>query len=250
MLNQERQAQIIEILQAAKSFVAVKTLCSTLYASESSIRRDLKALESRGLVKRSYGGAVFVENHSAIGSFSSRTRQNSDAKKEIAQKAAALIPDGAVVFLDQSSTAFYLADALMERSSIIVVTNNIEILMLLSHSDLQVIASGGYLSSENRNCLIGGDAQSTFRNVYADFAFFSVKAITKAGDVTDCDREEILVRQEMLCHARKKILLCDSGKFAARAPFRQCHITDVDYLICEGDKAKTFAAFADSVILL
>ena len=60
MLNQERQAQIIEILQKAKGFVTVKALCDTLYASESSIRRDLKALESGGLVKRSYGGAKFI----------------------------------------------------------------------------------------------------------------------------------------------------------------------------------------------
>ena len=131
-----------------------------------------------------------------------------------------------------------------------VVTNNIEILMLLSRSGLRVMASGGYLSGDNRNCLIGGDARRTFADVYADFVFFSVKAITKDGEVTDCSREEILVRDEMLRCAKKKVLLCDSTKFESRAPFRQCHLTDVDYLICEGDCAQAFSDFADSVILL
>jgi len=250
MFYKEREQEILSILKTTNSFVTVKTLCDTLYASESSIRRDLRAMEERGLVKRSYGGAVLENNYSNIVTFNRRTRQNVNEKREIAKKAISFIKDGDIIFLDQSSTAFYLADEIKNRSSLTVVTNNIEIMMLLSNSKIKLISSGGCLSDENRNCLIGSDAQRTFENIYADVMFFSVKAVSEDGVVTDCSREEVAVRDAMLKNAAKKVLLCDSSKFDRRAPFKQCELKDVDVLISEVDRAQHFAAYSDRVELL
>lgn len=233
MLNKEREQEILNILKTSKGFVSVKQLCDTLFASESSIRRDLKALESRGLIKRSYGGASIEVSASSIVNFSHRSEENAEAKRAIAKKAVRLIRDGDVVFLDQSSTSFYVALEIVDKSSLTVVTNNIEILMLLADSGLRVISSGGFLSNDNRNCLIGGEAQRTFEGIYADIMFFSVKAVTEDGDVTDCSAEEIAVRNSMMKNATKKVLLCDSSKFGKRAVFKQCTLDDVDLVISE-----------------
>ena len=250
MHNKERELEILNILKKADGFVSTTQLCRTLFASESSIRRDLRALEEQKLVKRSHGGVFPITNNSNIVTFNKWTKLNADAKRAIAKKAASLIQDGQVIFLDQSSTDFYLANELVNRTSLTVVTNNIEIMMLLSNSGMKIITSGGFLSDENRNCLIGGDAQRTFHNIYADIMFFSTKAISDDGVVTDCSREEIIVREAMLHNAAKKVLLCDSSKFGARAPFRQCHLTDVDYLISEEDTALRFSGFQDKLRLL
>lgn len=250
MYNREREQQILHILKQSNGFVTVKDLCQRLFASESSIRRDLKSLEERGMVKRSYGGASLVVNFSNIVTFNRRTRENINAKREIAKKAAGLIQDGDILFLDQSSTAFYLANEILDRNTLTVVTNNIEIMMLLSNSAIKLISSGGFLSQENRNCLIGSDAESTFENIHADIAFFSVKAISETGMVTDCSREEITVRNRMLRNARKTVLLCDSTKFGNHSPYKQCQLRDVDYLISEGTHACYFAQFKEDVILL
>lgn len=233
MLNKEREQEILNILKMTNGYVTVKSLCDTLYSSESSIRRDLTSLEKRGLVKRSYGGATLETSHSNIVTFNHRTQQNVHAKKLIAKKAASYIEDGNIIFLDQSSTCFYLANELVNRKSLTVVTNNTEILILLANSKINVISSGGYLSSENRNCLIGGDAVRTFENMYADIAFFSTKSVTDDGIITDCSREEIIVRDAMLRNADKKIFLCDSTKFGTRSAYKQCELKDVDYLISE-----------------
>ena len=122
--------------------------------------------------------------------------------------------------------------------------------MLLSNSGIELISSGGFLSAENRNCLIGGDAQKTFENVFADIMFFSVKAISDDGLVTDCSREEIIVRETMLKNADKKVLLCDSSKFSVRAPFKQCELGDVDYLISEETCAQHFSKYQCEIELL
>ena len=72
MMNREREQEILSILKTTNAFVTVRQLCESLYASESSIRRDLKALEARGLVKRSYGGAELENNYSNIVTFNYR----------------------------------------------------------------------------------------------------------------------------------------------------------------------------------
>lgn len=249
MLNREREQEIINILKSEKGFVSVKRFCELLFASESSIRRDLKELESRGMIRRSYGGASLDVSASDIVTFSNRTEQNPEAKRDIALKAIEFIRDGDLIFLDQSSTAFFVAKELIYRNTVTVVTNNIEIMMLLSNSGVHVISSGGYLSESNRNCLIGGEAQRTFENTYADVVFFSVKAISDNGDVSDCSTEEIAVRNTMLKNSDKKILLCDSSKFKKKAVFRQCGLDDVDILISEGNKALYYSDFNKKIIL-
>lgn len=250
MYNREREQEILNILKTQTGFVPVSYFCEKLFASESSIRRDLKALENRGLIKRSYGGATLTNNFSNIVTFNRRTRQNVAAKKDIAKKAAGLIEDGSIVFLDQSSTAFYTAEEIIKRKSLTVVTNNIEILMLLSDSGIKVISSGGQLSDENRNCLIGDDASKTFENIFADIMFFSVRGIDNNGNVCDCCRQEVTVRNSMLKNSSKKVLLCDSSKFGVKAPYKQCSLSDVDYLISEQDTATHFSSLQGKVKLL
>lgn len=250
MLNKEREQEIINILKMMNGFVTVKHLCNTLYASESSIRRDLKSLENCGLVKRSYGGATLVKKHSNIVTFNQRTQLNAHAKRLIAKKAASFIEDGNIIFLDQSSTSFYLANELLNRSTLTVVTNNTEIMMLLANTKIHVISSGGYLSNDNRVCLVGGDARYTFENIYADILFFSARAISYDGIITDCSREEIIVKNSMLKHADKKIFLCDSTKFGAHSAYKQCELSDVDYLISEDNKAEVFANYSDKLVVI
>lgn len=250
MLNKEREQEILNILKMTNGYVTVKTLCDTLYASESSIRRDLTSLEKRGLIKRSYGGAALETSHSNIVTFNYRTQQNIQAKREIAKKAASFIEDGNIIFLDQSSTCFYLANELLNRKSLTVITNNTEILILLANSKVNVISSGGYLSSENRNCLIGGDARQTFENIYADIMFFSTKSISYDGIISDCSREEIIVRDAMLKNSAKKVFLCDSTKFGDQSPYKQCELKDVDFFISEEEQGKIFSGYSDRVIIL
>jgi DeoR/GlpR family transcriptional regulator of sugar metabolism len=249
MLQAEREFEILNILKSRGGFVSVAELCSTLFASESSVRRDLKALSARGLIHRSYGGAVAVGG-SGIAAFDLRTHRAEGEKREIAKKAVALISDGDVVFLDQSSTSFYLALELMEKGSLTVVTNNVDIMMLLSRTSVKVISSGGYLSPENRNCLIGRDAERTFDGILADSVFFSVNAVTDTGEVTDCSSEEVAVRAAMLKRAKRKVLLADSSKLGRRAPFIQCHLTELDTLVSNGSAALALEDVAIGVELL
>ena len=250
MQKNEREREIINILKDKNGFITVKELCKNLFASESSIRRDLTALENRGVVKRTYGGAELITNFSNVISFDKRFHHNIEAKKVIAKKAAKLIKDGSIIFLDQSSTSFYLANEIIYRNSLTVITNNIEILCLLSNSGIKVVSSGGFLSSENRSCLIGPDAHSIFENTYGDIAFFSAKSLSDDGIISDCTREEVALRNSMLKNSAKRIFLCDSEKFGTRSAYKQCTLSDIDYLVSENENAKKFSVHSNSLKIL
>lgn len=249
MLKNEREREIINLLKSKDGFITVTELCANLFASESSIRRDLKTLENKGVIKRTYGGAELVTNYSNVVSFNKRAHHNIDAKKIIAKKAASLIKDGNVIFLDQSSTALYLAAEIMDKSSLTVVTNNIVILNLLSNSSIKTVSSGGYLSPENRSCLIGTDAQYIFENTYADLVFFSTKSLSDDGIISDCTREEVAVRNAMLKNAAKKVFLCDSDKFGTRSAYKQCTLEDVDIMVSEVECGDIFGEYSKKLVI-
>ena len=246
MYQNERELEIRKIL-TQKGYASVQELSQWLYASPSSIRRDLAALEKRGFVKRSYGGAELVKNSSQILPFATRAHQNIPAKKAIARKAAQMVPDGGIVFLDQSSSAFFVACELQGRSDLTVLTNNVEILSLLSQSNLEVLSCGGRLSRNNRNCLVGSDAQRAFAQMRADLLFFSSKALSHDGVIWDCDREEICLRQTMMQNARQKVFLCAFEKFGQQAAYRQCSLGEIDCVITEAEDRTHFAPLGDFV---
>lgn len=250
MLKNERKQEIIDIMKNSNGFVTVKSLCEKLFASESSIRRDLTSLENQGLLKRTYGGAELLNNFSNISAFSIRSHYNASAKKIIAKKAASLIKDGDTVFLDQSSTAFFLASELLNNSTITIVTNNIEIISMVSHTNINLISSGGFLSQENRMCLLGNDAHYIFENMYANFMFFSTKSLSEDGTIWDFSRDEVVIRNVMMKNAEKKVFLCDSEKFYTKSAYKQCTLKDIDYLVSENDKAKEFSHISDNLIIL
>ena len=250
MLKSEREREIICFLKKHDGFATVKELCDKLYASESSIRRDLSALEGRRVIRRTHGSAELVTNVSGAIGFNQRAHHNVNAKKAIAKKAATLIKDGDVIFLDQSSSAFYLANEILANSSLTVITNNIEIISLLSGSGIKTISSGGMLSSDNRSCLVGRDAHYIFENIHADLVFFSTKSLSRDGVISDCVREEVLVRAAMLKNAAKKVFLCDSEKLGTQSAYKQCTLYDIDYLVSENEKAAEFATAAENLTVL
>ena len=86
MLKNEREREIINLLKNENGFVTVKDLCERLYSSESSIRRDLTALEHKGLIKKTYGGAELVKNFSNVVSFIKRSHHNINEKKNHCKK--------------------------------------------------------------------------------------------------------------------------------------------------------------------
>ena len=106
------------------------------------------------------------------------------------------------------------------------------------------------MSKDNRNCLIGRNAQKTFENIYADFCFFSARSLSSDGIISDYTEEEVFVRNSMLQNSQVRVFLCNSDKFDTHSNYKQCSVFDIDYLICENDSANRFKNINEKLIVI
>ena len=100
----ERKREIVESLNQHNGFASINYLSKKLYASRSTIRRDLMSLEEDGILKRSHGYVSLVVKSAKESPISMRQIENLDKKQIIARKMEPLIKDGMVIFLDSSCT--------------------------------------------------------------------------------------------------------------------------------------------------
>ena len=111
------EKQILEILESEK-FARIEVLSEKLSTSPSTVRRKLALLQANGLVERLRGGAKLCDQKNYFPKFSFRSHVNSLEKKKIALAAIKLIKDGDVIFLDGSTSAFFIAEYLSEFKNI------------------------------------------------------------------------------------------------------------------------------------
>ena len=90
MFLEERQECILDML-ARDGKVRVKELSEKFQVTEDCIRKDLGALEKRGKLKRTYGGAVVRRENLHILEVSKHRDTDVEAKRRIAQAAVRLI---------------------------------------------------------------------------------------------------------------------------------------------------------------
>jgi DeoR/GlpR family transcriptional regulator of sugar metabolism len=158
--------------------VRLRELSEVLQVSDSTIRRDLEHLESQGLLKRIYGGAVLVEEQAdARGSVAASSAQAS----RIGAAAAALVAEGETVYLGAGSLAAAVAQHLSARTGITVITNALDIAAYLARqSTLSVILTGGQLERQ-AGALVGHVAELALRELRADRAILEVAGISPDG---------------------------------------------------------------------
>lgn len=239
ILKDSTEQQILNYLQK-KDVVSVQEIADEIYVSTSSVRRKLNDLQNKGLIIRTHGGAKINDNENLFPSFSYRSRQNSFEKKKIAYSAMNYIKDGDFVFLDGSTSAFFLADALKSFNNVKVMTNGIDTISTLSKHNIEAYSTGGKISETNKSVLVGQNAINTIEHYHADVFIFSAQSVDRNGNIYDCFEEENFLRIAMMKNSVKKIFLCDSSKLSKASKFKLCEIKDVDYIISDGNLTDYF----------
>lgn len=218
-----------------KEYISVADLAKTLNISQSTVRRNLDKLQNKKIVERTHGGVRTISQDNLGTTFVFRKHINAAQKKVNALKALKLIKNGDVIFLDGSTSAFFLVEYLNEFSDITVVTNGIEALAALSNCGVNAISTGGTVLKANNATLVGDFALNTIEKIHADIVFFSCAAISKNGTLSDYYAEEIAIRRKMIQNSTTSVLLCDSEKLNKTKPFFVANLCDIDYLVIDSD---------------
>ena len=228
-MKKTQEQTVLEILET-QQYASVNDLAASLSVSPSTIRRALELLQQRGLVTRTHGGVKLNSDNNFSPSFTFRIHQNSFEKKKIALSAIKLIKNGDVIFLDGSTSAFYIAEYLKEFENIRVITNGIDTLSLLSKNGILAYSTGGQVSAANPSVLVGRYAEDMIENFHADIAFFSAQSMDHDGEIYDCFEDEIFLRRAMIKNAKRKVFLCDSTKVGKTSPYHLCSYKEIDYI--------------------
>jgi DeoR family fructose operon transcriptional repressor len=231
LFSEQRRERILEIVKA-EQFVRVSHLERVLNASPASIRRDLRALEEMGLLKRTHGGA---SSNQAAGFELSLVQKEDRFKAEkaaIAKVAVGLIADGETVMLDAGSTTLQIARELKQRRNIKVVTNAVNIAWELSSSEAEVTVTGGTLR-RNTLALVGPLACNTLTSLHVDKLFLATNGMDLKQGLTSPNLIEAQTKKAMLESAREVILVADHSKFGRIAFTQVCGLDRVQYVITD-----------------
>ena len=134
-MKENQEKEILDILQS-NQYASIDELAQALFVSPSTIRRKLNALQQKGLITRTHGGAQINDEKNFFPSFTFRVHQNSFEKKKMALAAMKLIENGNLIFLDGTTSAFFIAEYLSDFKNLRVITNGVDTLSLLAKNNV------------------------------------------------------------------------------------------------------------------
>lgn len=231
MLASVRRKAVYNVIRERKS-ASVSSLAKQFSVTEETIRRDLKSLESEGLVTRSHGGAFIQEGvENSIGA-DVLIGAYVEEKRIIARRARRFISNGDAIFLDSSTSAYWLAESIKDMR-LTVLTNNLYIINLLAKSpSIRLVSIGGIYSS-GANSFYGEIALSSLDSHYLDSTFFSCRSISLDNGLTESTERWMTLRREAVRRSNHNYVLADHTKFGRTSFLRICGFDSVDAVITD-----------------
>lgn len=226
----ERQQEILARLES-RGALSIHELAKALFVSEASIRRDVALLEKAGALRRVHGGVLPASGESVV-PLLVRDAEHSAQKERIACRAAEMVPDGATILLDASSTVRRMLKYLARKRGLTIITNNDRVFDELGASDAEVYCTGGRFNREN-HAFVGPAAEAFVRGISADILFFSSQGASLEGEISDHSEAETALRRCMLERAKRRVFLMDASKLGVQCTFRLCGREQVSDFLCD-----------------
>ncbi|MFG2023200.1 DeoR/GlpR family DNA-binding transcription regulator [Streptomyces sp. NPDC048825] len=232
MYAPERQQEILRLARDGGR-VDVVSLAEEFQVTAETIRRDLKALDRAGLVRRVHGGAIPAGRLDFEPDLAERETTAADEKDRIAQAALAELPSNGTMILDAGTTIARLAGALPLEAMLTVVTHSLPIAARLAdHPGMQLHLVGGRVRHRTR-AAVDAWALRAYGEIRADVVFLATNGFSLEYGLTTPDLAEAAVKRAAIAAARRVVLLADSAKHGQQHFARFGALDDVDVLITD-----------------
>ncbi len=245
MFLEQRQAHIVELLEANGS-VSLNELAGRFGISGATVRRDLSDLEKKGLLKRTYGGAVRISSILFERDYREEQQSNAREKEAIAQAVAQLIKDGDAIILDSGTTTEKVASALHDRD-ITIITNSATIPAdSQAQSFRPTLYKAGGLYRANTRSIVGSEAERFIRALRPDKAIIGINAI-KGDELTTPHVSERDIKRAMIDVSKEKYLVVDHTKFGRESLSVVANIREFDAIITDAGVPADVVAYYHSL---
>jgi DeoR/GlpR family transcriptional regulator of sugar metabolism len=242
LLAEPRRMKILEWLQEEGS-ARVRDLSVAFAVSEATIRQDLERLDADGDVVREHGGAYLKSMPQQVQSMSLQHLANMDKKKKIGRAAAALVGHGETIIIDSGSTTTELANNLTGHQNLNIITNAINIALLLGALPSMTVHMSGGLFKAPTLSLTGEKSGDFFQGIFAEKLFLATAAVSFEAGLTFPAMADLYVKRAMIKAASKVYLVADSTKigrtsFSSLGPVGLIHGFITDDGISDADRAE------------
>lgn len=243
--KRNRRDKIKEIA-LEQGVVSVGALAELFDVSMQTIRRDVDVLCDGEILRRRHG-RIELDEQFLNTPFDQRAGTNLVGKRDIGSAAAALIPDGATLFISIGSTPLSVARALRDRKELTVITNNLSAAMALSDEQSnRIILPGGEVRLPDRD-ILGDEVLEFFGKYRAEFGVFGVAGVTEDGSLLEFHSAEVSARQRIAENSQVSLLVLDHTKFGRLAPAAGENITDLDHVILDRRPETKFDPILDEL---
>jgi DeoR/GlpR family transcriptional regulator of sugar metabolism len=214
--------------------VYTKALIEQFGTSRETIRRDLTALEARGLLKKVYQGAVKKGIATTQLPFEKRRPVDLSAKKEIARKVCSLVREQMTIAMDSSTTNMIILEELKKHfRTLNILTNSFPVARCINEQDhFKLIFTGGQLVKEEE-CVRSNDIRLWLQNYHCDLYLMTCCGVSLAAGVTDVSDADLAVKFAMKDISNKTILICTHAYFEATALFSICKLDELDSIVTD-----------------
>jgi DeoR family fructose operon transcriptional repressor len=230
-LPAERHRRIEGILRERR-VVRVSTLSEEIGVSEVTIRRDLEALERRGILERTHGGAVLTQRMRAEPAYVEAISSNPEAKRRIAQAAANLVDAGDTLYLNGGTTTLQVFRHL-RAPGLKVITNHVGIALESAEHDFDLLLVGGHYRAPS-NSVVGPFATEALRRTHATRAYVGVEGVSVTSGLTSPVAAEAEIARVMIEQARGRVVIvADHSKIGTVADFVIAPLEAADTLVVD-----------------
>ena len=229
----ERHKYILDKLNKY-GFVRITDVANELGVTKVTIRKDVKILESKGLLYKVHGSARPANPHVADLDVHVKDNINRDAKRLIAQRAVELLDDNDSIIIASGSTIYSFAEEIKMRQwhHLNIVTPFLRLGVLLNEAEnVNVVQLGGTVHKKSLSVL-GEEASRSLDDCICSKLFFGVDGIDLEHGITTSTLEAKLTRK-MMKASSQNIVLADSSKFGQRGFGRICALEDIDVIITD-----------------
>lgn len=236
MFAEERLEKIIDILYRDGK-VVVKDLSKQFGISQDAIRKDLKVLEKKGFIERTYGGAILRNQIPRLTRVEERLKEDVEEKRIIAEKILGLLKDGDTIFLDISSINIFLAEMLSQsRLNITVISNCINVIYILSKAQNRnitlIVPEGIY--DRDAGGFTGSSTIESIKKFRAQKVFIGSCGVDiKDRKISTFNMEDGNTKKAIMDIGKEVFLVMENKKFFYDGIFRFADIEDIDTIITE-----------------
>lgn len=209
-MSNQRWMRILELLKDRPE-ITVEDLVQTLGVSQSTVRRDLRAMEDQNLLIRYHGGARPMDGKSTEHPLAIRALLNTPGKKSIARYAASLIQDHQMIYLEGGSTTFEMIPYIRAKH-ISVVTNGIQHALELDRRGITTFLLCGLIEPKTVN-VFGKQTLALLSQMRFDTAFMGTNGIHQAEGLTVHYEYGADSKAQAIRNAKTAYVLADCSKF-------------------------------------